>query len=1810
MIAGSQSYNYVIPILNLPGRAGMDLALNLYYNSRIWDINTVNATATFNADRDFPSYGFRLDFGFVEYDAADDQYIVTDRDGTKHALPNNGGYNSADGTYSNYNPSTNVLTYKNGTTAQFAPFPTTANLFRPTQIKDTNGNYISIAYVSGHEQLIQSVTDTLGRVINFHYDGSNRLSFIDQNVATSPVDPTGVHRYVTFNWSTLYGTGQPWYSFSGLTASGVPALTTALNVLAGCTYANNTGYRFTYGDWAIINKIENLGAPVGTPPTAATRSYVSYNYPLASAGALTDAPAYTQETFSPDGLTTNTSVWNYAITKAGTGVVTSVAVTDPLGNISVTNLDQVTGLLSSIQKKDSSGALLRTVGYVWTTSGGVSVPGTVTSTLNDTGQQSSVQYSNYDAFGNAGDVKEIDYGGQVLRETVTTYSTTRFAQQHILNLPTQILMKNAAGTTVARTDFDYDTTSITSVTDAANHDNTLLVHGNLTSITRYADAAGGGNSFARHFFYDSTGNVRTAELDCCNQEVFNFSVGLQYAYPTSIVRGPVGMQFTTSATYNFDKGLRVSSTDENGQVTQYQYDSMNRPTALTMPPQGATSVQLNTAYDDGAASPLVTNSATPSTVTVPTTVTTLDGLGHVMQVDTKNGSTLISTTKHIYDKLWRRSQVSNPFGPSETAVYTNFSYDALGRSKQVTPPSSGFTQYDYSGNAVTLTDPAGKQRKSIADALGRLVEVDEPGEVFSGSASSGSLTIGGTLRSQAGVGAAPGTGTVSLSGTNQCTPDFLVCDSGLISVAVNGSGGGSVPYPNGDPVGFLAQYLTNSINQGPYVNATWNNDFYFPVITLTAKTTGSGTNYSLSTLVYSNDPTDFTPPSYAATASGPNLTGGSNGATVFDSGTVTVNIGGFTASAPYSTSGNNTAALVVTALVGTGPTGLNRSGSPVHATANGSSISFTYNTVGATGNVNLTASSSPDNSGLFPGGSFSGSSALSGGADAYSSGLAHPYATTYTFNPISNITTISAEAGNVSGQPASGQPRSYTYDGLGRLITATTPESGTVTKYYTNSAGSPCASDPTLTCQIQDARGVVKNVFYDGINRVTGIQYSSDRTNTSPDPANTAPVTYQYDSGGAAAFALGRLTKITEGPATPTPVNSHTFTYDNLGRILTDSQSIDQHTYLIQYAYNLASEITSITYPSGRVVLQNYDTIGRVCAIGASGSTCTAGTRYMNSLTYNAAGETLGLTLGNGAQGAFTYNDHLQLASLRYFKGSTEILNLAYDYTSGISGNDGQIQIEHFYTTPGVEDLTKSEVFTYDPLGRLTAAHTGVVNSTSGAKTWSLQWAYDRFGNRLSQTMLAGDPTFPAGQPTLTFDPATNRISNAGYTYDAAGNMTHDATAVYAYDGASRLTKINTTGAVYSYFGPYRIKKVVGSTTTRYIYSGAEPIAEYVNGATTPSTEYIYAGSRLLATIAGTTTTYHHPDHLSNRAESNSSGTRIRTYGQLPFGEVWYETGTADKWKFTNYERDSATGETGLDYAGSRYYSSTLGRFLSADLMQGRLHVPRSLNRYAYVGNDPINITDPRGEFWFEQTFCVNSGSGDVCETEWEWVDLGEGGGGGGGGSDGGGGDGGGGGGGSDGDGNNQTGPQCILVIGINNNAGLSPDVVNQLEKKISDLFGPSVGVTFVDGAGGQPGEGNFQGHIEGPGPSAPKADYQIELTTSAWNRPGSWGGNYGATTTIAGYAVGTPSIYTDTIQYWWPSHYASVLGVSSAHELVHRITNWDDVAYDSSQPHDIMATNDPKHGSEAAGNYSKDTFALTKDELAALLQKCQEAHK
>lgn len=85
VLPGSQSYSYAIPIVNLPGRNGLDVNLTLFYNSQLWTFT--GSSVTYNADRDFPSYGFRLGYGLIEAPASGStSYILTEADGTKREL--------------------------------------------------------------------------------------------------------------------------------------------------------------------------------------------------------------------------------------------------------------------------------------------------------------------------------------------------------------------------------------------------------------------------------------------------------------------------------------------------------------------------------------------------------------------------------------------------------------------------------------------------------------------------------------------------------------------------------------------------------------------------------------------------------------------------------------------------------------------------------------------------------------------------------------------------------------------------------------------------------------------------------------------------------------------------------------------------------------------------------------------------------------------------------------------------------------------------------------------------------------------------------------------------------------------------------------------------------------------------------------------------------------------------------------------------------------------------------------------------------------------------------------------------------------------------------------------------------------------------------------------------------------------------------------------------------------------------------------------------------------------------------------------
>jgi RHS repeat-associated protein len=84
--------------------------------------------------------------------------------------------------------------------------------------------------------------------------------------------------------------------------------------------------------------------------------------------------------------------------------------------------------------------------------------------------------------------------------------------------------------------------------------------------------------------------------------------------------------------------------------------------------------------------------------------------------------------------------------------------------------------------------------------------------------------------------------------------------------------------------------------------------------------------------------------------------------------------------------------------------------------------------------------------------------------------------------------------------------------------------------------------------------------------------------------------------------------------------------------------------------------------------------------------------------------------------------------------------------------------------------------------------------------------------------------------------------------------------------------------------------------------------------------------------------------------------------GSYPYGESYSPpVNNTDTVGFATYVGDA----TGLDYAWNRYYSSTLGRFLSTDpyVNNRPLTDPQAWNRYAYGGGDPINRNDPTGQY-------------------------------------------------------------------------------------------------------------------------------------------------------------------------------------------------------------------------------------------------------
>ncbi|HET9867312.1 MAG TPA: RHS repeat-associated core domain-containing protein, partial [Nitrospira sp.] len=305
-------------------------------------------------------------------------------------------------------------------------------------------------------------------------------------------------------------------------------------------------------------------------------------------------------------------------------------------------------------------------------------------------------------------------------------------------------------------------------------------------------------------------------------------------------------------------------------------------------------------------------------------------------------------------------------------------------------------------------------------------------------------------------------------------------------------------------------------------------------------------------------------------------------------------------------------------------------------------------------------------------------------------------------------------------------------------------------------------------------------------------------------------------------------------------------------------------------------------------------------------------------------------------------------------------------WESGVYSYDGAGNIRSIGTV---------EQYRYDAYGRLV---TGTI------RTGQTQTAtYDSFGNIQTLTTngvkLAFGVDLTTNRLTKTVNPITGEPANVYGTYDGAGQLRGSVAGdTFTYDGAGMVSaaSVNGENKVYLYTaGDERLATITvsGGTATRSEWTIRDTAGKVLrrlekNGSQWAWKEdYVYLGERLLAAEVDTSarTLHFHLDHLgSPRVITGNGGWKIAEHTYFPFGdEATNASQHGEKLKFTGHERDTPS----LDYMHARYYNPRWGRFLSVDPTweSADLGKPQSWNRYAYVMNNPVNMTDPDGKLPF-----------------------------------------------------------------------------------------------------------------------------------------------------------------------------------------------------------------------------------------------------
>jgi len=501
-----------------------------------------------------------------------------------------------------------------------------------------------------------------------------------------------------------------------------------------------------------------------------------------------------------------------------------------------------------------------------------------------------------------------------------------------------------------------------------------------------------------------------------------------------------------------------------------------------------------------------------------------------------------------------------------------------------------------------------------------------------------------------------------------------------------------------------------------------------------------------------------------------------------------------------------------------------------------------------------------------------------------------------TYDSLGRILTVKDQANLVT---------SYEYNAFGDIIQLTSPDTGITTFTYDNKGN-------VLTKT--DARNVIATFTYDALNRL--------KTQSYPDISEN--IVYTYDDITNGNKGIGKLTSVTDNSG------STSYFYNALGQVSKETRVIDGKTFVTQYHFNAAGQLTGLTYPSGRGLTYTFDTLGRVSGVNSTYQ--TQSTVIASDLSYLAFGPMNSMTYGNGKVLTQSYDKDYRLIE----KSVSDVAqkNYTYDLTNNIESISNLL------------NPINNQNFAYDKLSRLL---------TSDGEYGNLVYSYDKVGNRLSKSENGNTDTYSyeAVSHQLAQVTGTNAKS---ITYDEIGNTLTKADITFSYNQQGRLSTAAKTGMsanyLYNYKGERNIKSV-NAFKTHFIYDlNGQLIAEADSNGVTQK-EYIYLNGQRIASVIANEIYYVHTDHLATPvAITDELGNVQWKAHYTPFGKMIVDVNNLDNnIRFPGQYYDQ---ESGLHYNYFRDYDPELGRYIQSD----PIGLAGGINTYAYVEGNPLSYTD------------------------------------------------------------------------------------------------------------------------------------------------------------------------------------------------------------------------------------------------------------